>query len=348
MVRNAKNDRRSVHCASLVDHCHVNPAEIAKHTQMLKESVVLRERRQRRQRIQSSFHRKKKRAARFVETTDGQGKRSQRRHIGYTQLQMSEAPKLLRVTGKACPQVCFRVPPSGRPEIGDTVGELLVPLERNLNGHSLAASGKIGRVTFFCNDVLMRDSASAAEEVKQISYVSSYCDSRERGVPLWELMNIHIALKLLYHVAPVPSNLRRVLDHIRGRHMPTRRLPDWIRQPNSVLRFLPAVSFWSTPPRLHTIPRHRPASPWRCRTRTPQPSPTCASAKTWRVWPPSSRRHWLPRQHATLPRRPGRNVAPSSEFHEGVKATQKLSQPPQGRGPYTIALLELFDTRVQS
>ena len=31
-----------------------------------------------------------------------------------------------------------------------------------------------------------------------------------------------------------PPNLRRSLDHVRGRHVPTRRLPDWLRQPTSL------------------------------------------------------------------------------------------------------------------
>ena len=98
--------------------------------------------------------------------------------------------------------------------------------------------------------------------------------------------------------------------------------------------FLPASSILSTLPRLCTM-RHRPASPcdhFRCKARTSsgtknsQSSPECARRPTECVRVSRWKHCQLPKQLST-PLHPGCHVAPSSEFHEGVKATQELCQP---------------------
>ena len=160
----------------------------------------------------------------------------------------------------------------------------------------------------------------------------------------------------MYHVTPVPSNFhRRRLDHVR----PTHRMPSWHRQPATVFRFLPSLSFRSTPPQLCTIPRHRPASPFsRCAVWNPhlQQSPklpvfasVCVRENlAWCAALFLRGSRWNTTSFLGSVRRctvghHGRHVAPTSEFHEGVRPAQEVRQPSPERGPCTVALLDFCD-----
>ena len=56
----------------------------------------------------------------------------------YTQVHLSDAPRLLRLLENECPQVWRGLPPSRRPKHWESIDEPVVPLERNLHGHPLA------------------------------------------------------------------------------------------------------------------------------------------------------------------------------------------------------------------
>ena len=56
----------------------------------------------------------------------------------YTQVKMTEAPRLLRMPKEECPEIWIRIPPRQRPHGWNKIEDPAVLLERNLCGHPLA------------------------------------------------------------------------------------------------------------------------------------------------------------------------------------------------------------------
>ena len=56
----------------------------------------------------------------------------------YAQVKMKDAPKLLHLSEQDCPKIWIRLPKASRLQNWDSVDDPVVPLERNLYGHSLA------------------------------------------------------------------------------------------------------------------------------------------------------------------------------------------------------------------
>ena len=79
--------------------------------------------------------------ARFLDTTArllGMAREDNEAVSAYTQVHMSDAPRLLRFPEKECPQLWIRLPPRRRRESWDSLEEPVVPFERNLHGHLVA------------------------------------------------------------------------------------------------------------------------------------------------------------------------------------------------------------------
>ena len=56
----------------------------------------------------------------------------------YTQVQMENAPKLLKIPKSECPDIWIRIPRHKWPKSWSSMEDPVVPLERNLYGHPLA------------------------------------------------------------------------------------------------------------------------------------------------------------------------------------------------------------------
>ena len=56
----------------------------------------------------------------------------------YTQVEMEDAPRLLRIPKSECPDMWIRLPRHKWPKSWSNVEYPVVPLERNLYGHPLA------------------------------------------------------------------------------------------------------------------------------------------------------------------------------------------------------------------
>ena len=56
----------------------------------------------------------------------------------YTQVQMEDAPKLLKIPKSECPDIWIRLPRHKWPKSWSSMEDPVVPLERNLYGHPLA------------------------------------------------------------------------------------------------------------------------------------------------------------------------------------------------------------------
>ena len=58
----------------------------------------------------------------------------------YTQVKMSDAPRLLELPETECPTVWIRLPRNCRPKHWDNIDDQMVRLERNPHGHPLVGS----------------------------------------------------------------------------------------------------------------------------------------------------------------------------------------------------------------
>ena len=95
----------------------------------------------------------------------------------YPQVRMADASRLLKLPESACPEISVSILPRQRSKTWDRIDDLVVPLARNLYGHSLA------RVLWKRN----------FEEVPH----GSVCQDRVEKVPTWECLYKHPKLVFL-------------------------------------------------------------------------------------------------------------------------------------------------------
>ena len=144
-VRRRRMENNSLR--DLMDLCHLKNAKLAKHLQKYKRRVVLQGRkRQRRRKIQSCIHRARSSAsqmaaAKILDTIskllDTAGETSDA-ISACTQVKMTEAPRLLRMPSKECPEHVDHNFPQQRPEGWDEIDGAVVLFDMNLYGHPLA------------------------------------------------------------------------------------------------------------------------------------------------------------------------------------------------------------------
>ena len=184
-------------------------------------------------------------------------------------------------------------------------------------------------ICFFCDDVLMRDTASATEEVQQTCARSRTTVTREIRVALQtDPRRAHRApAHQPRHASPIPAQ-------------PTACQVGSARQRPS-FGFLPSLSFLSAPLRLCTTPPSREPFHPLCGVESAPPAEPKIARLRQRVRAGNlgvcgsllSRfaleDHQLPGQPAPLPLHSGRHVAPASEFHAGVKLTRNFANHPK-------------------
>ena len=142
-----KMDGKTVHVANLMDLCNLKNAELAKHLQIYKARVVLREDNVKDEEgYRTAFAEQggsasQMAAAKFLDTISklpGMAGETSDAVSAYTQEKMTEALRLLRLPKGECPEIWIRNPPRQRPKGWDKIDDPVFLLERNFYGHPLA------------------------------------------------------------------------------------------------------------------------------------------------------------------------------------------------------------------
>ena len=146
VIDEARTKGAKIHFASLMDICHLKNAELeaAKH-QKYKGRVVLRgdivkdDSGSYAVLTEQGTSASQMTAAKVVDIISRlPGCARQATDAVSVQVEMEDAPKLLRIPKSECPDIWIRLPRHKWPKSWSSVEELVVPLERNLYGHPLA------------------------------------------------------------------------------------------------------------------------------------------------------------------------------------------------------------------
>ena len=137
----------TVHLANLMDPCRLQNAELAKQLQKYHERVVLRrdnvqdEEGYRAAFAEQDTSASQMKGAKFLDTISkrpGMARATSDAISAYTQVKMTEAPRLLRLPEEECPEILIRIQPRQRPTTWKNIEDPVVHLERNFCGHLLA------------------------------------------------------------------------------------------------------------------------------------------------------------------------------------------------------------------
>ena len=135
---------KTVLFGNLMDHCHLKNAELAKHLQRFKERVVLQgnnvkdEKRYPAVLTKQSASVLQMAGATFLDTISklpGMSGETIDAVSAHTQVEMTQAPGLLRLSKEACPQIRSRILPRQRPNSWNNIEDTVVPFEWNVYGH---------------------------------------------------------------------------------------------------------------------------------------------------------------------------------------------------------------------
>ena len=147
VIDEAKSSGTKVHFASLMDICHLKNAELEAKHQKYKCRVVLRgdivkdDSGSYAVFTEQGSSASQMTAAKVMDIIsrllgcDGQAGDAV---SAYAQLEMEDAPKLLKIPKSECPDICIRLPRHKWPKSWSSVEDPIVPLERNLYGDPLA------------------------------------------------------------------------------------------------------------------------------------------------------------------------------------------------------------------
>ena len=137
----------TVHLANLMGPCRLQNAELAKQLQKYKERVVLpRDNVQDEEGYRAAVAERgasasQMKGAKFLDTISerpGMARATSDAISAYTQVKMTEAPRLLRLPKEECPEIWIRIPPRQRPTNCNNIDDPLVHFDRNFYGHPLA------------------------------------------------------------------------------------------------------------------------------------------------------------------------------------------------------------------
>ena len=136
--------RANVHFASLMDICHLRNAELEPKHQKYKGRVVLRGDIVREDSgsyavvTEQGSSASQMTAARVMDITSrllGCAGQAADAVSASTQVKMEDAPKLLKIPKSECPDIWIRLPRHKWPKLCSSMGDPVVPPERNLYGH---------------------------------------------------------------------------------------------------------------------------------------------------------------------------------------------------------------------
>ena len=147
VIDEARNDGRKVRFASLMDLCHLKNSELEPQFQKYKGRVVLRgdivkdDSGSYAVFTEQGSSASQMTAAKVMDTISklpGCAGQAADAVSAYTQVEMEDAPKLLKIPKSECPDIWIRLPRHKWPKSWSSMEDPVVPLERNLYGHPLA------------------------------------------------------------------------------------------------------------------------------------------------------------------------------------------------------------------
>ena len=139
LILEAPRDKKKAHFSSLMDLCHLKKCRVwtKKSSQIVLRTDIVTD--------DSVLYWTKfvceMTAARVMDVIarrpdcDGQAADAV---SAYTQVEMEDAPKLLKIPKSECPEIWIRLPRHKWPKSWSSIEDPVVPLERNLYGHLLA------------------------------------------------------------------------------------------------------------------------------------------------------------------------------------------------------------------
>ena len=149
VYRQAKEEGETVHFANLMDLCHPKNADLSKHLQKYKERVVHQEGNVKDEEghravfTEQGASASQMAAAKFLDTISklpGMAGETSDAISAYSQVKMTEAPRLSRLPKEECPEMWIRLPPRQRLTSWNNIDDLVGPLERNLKWSPPVAS----------------------------------------------------------------------------------------------------------------------------------------------------------------------------------------------------------------
>ena len=147
VIDEARNKVRKVHFASLMDLCHLKNSELEPQYQKYKGRVVLRGDIVKddsgsyavfAEQGSSASQMTAAKVMDVVSKLPGCSGQAADAVSAYTQVEMEDAPELLKIPKSECPDTWIRPPKHKWPKSWSSVEDPVVPLEKNLYGHPLA------------------------------------------------------------------------------------------------------------------------------------------------------------------------------------------------------------------
>ena len=98
----------------------------------------------------------------------------------YTQVKLADTPRLLRIPKSECPDVWIRHPRHKWPKSSSSIEDPVVPLERNLYGHSQGYCGKgSSRKFYWSMDGKKCRTGNVFSSSKTMIFLSVYVDDKK-------------------------------------------------------------------------------------------------------------------------------------------------------------------------
>ena len=147
MIAEARKEGRKVHFASLMDACHLKNAELQPQFQKYKGRVVLRgdivkdDSGSYAVFTEQGSSASQMTAAKVMDIKSrlpGCAGQAPDAVSAYTQVKMEDEPSLSKIPKSECPEIWIRLPKHKWPKSWSSTEDPVVPLERNLYGHSSA------------------------------------------------------------------------------------------------------------------------------------------------------------------------------------------------------------------
>ena len=144
LIDEARTSGAKVHCASLGDICHLKNAELEvkhqKYRVVLRGDIVKDDSGSYAVFTEqgSSASQMTAKVMDIISRLPGCEGQAADAILAYTQVKIEDAPKLLKIPKSECPDIRIRPPRHKWPKSWSSMGDPVVPLERNLYGHPLA------------------------------------------------------------------------------------------------------------------------------------------------------------------------------------------------------------------
>ena len=151
VIEEARNKRRKVHFASLMDLCHLKNSELEPQFQKFKGRVVLRGDIVKddsgsyavfTEQGSSASQMTAAKVMDVISRLPGCAGQAADAISAYTQVKMEDVPTLLKIPKSECPDIWIRLPKHKWPKSWSSMEDPVVILERNLYGHPLAGTLK--------------------------------------------------------------------------------------------------------------------------------------------------------------------------------------------------------------